>query len=153
MNRQEVNRLLAILKANYSYAFKTLSTQEKRILVESWAFALREIDADIVMMAVMRLLKVCKWMPTVAEIRDEVKKIGFDAEVSLLELGWQDETLRRTGTVSNLAHSKHADALRSLEQRTRGIDSGTLFADLLGDGRYADCLPESDEDETEDELE
>ena len=33
MNRQEVNRLLAILKANYSYAFKTLSTQEKRILV------------------------------------------------------------------------------------------------------------------------
>lgn len=151
MNRQEANRLLAIMKANYSYAFKTLSTQEKRILVESWAFALKEIDADIAMMAAMRLLKVCKWMPTVAEIREEVRRIGFDAEVSLMELGWQDEALRRAGIASNLSHGKHADALRSLERRTRGIDGGAPFAGLLTDGECGDLLPEGggEEDEIE----
>lgn len=143
MNRQETNRLLAILKANYSYAFKALSTQEKRILVESWTYALRELDAEIVMMAVMRLLKVSRWMPTVAEIREEVQRIGADAEASLMELGWYDETLRRTGTASRLTHGRHAEALRSIERRARRLDGGgSGLAAMLLEGRDASCLPE-----------
>lgn len=150
MNRQEANKLLAIMKANYSYAFKALSMQEKRILVESWAYALREIDAELVMMAVMRLLKTCKWMPTIAEIREEVRQIGADAETSLMELRWTDEMLSRTGTTANLTNGKCADALRSLERRARRVDSGTGLAGVLADGRSADYLPEIED--TEDTL-
>ena len=69
MTKQEVNKLLALMKANYSYAFKTMSQQDKYLLLNTWTFALQDLNADIVMIAVMQLISVSKWLPTVAEIR------------------------------------------------------------------------------------
>lgn len=80
MTKQEVNNLLAFMKANYSYAFKSMSTDDKYILLNSWAFALQDMDANIVMIACLKLLSVCKWLPTVAEIRDKVKDLYYEAE-------------------------------------------------------------------------
>ena len=67
MTADDANKLLALAKANYSYAFKTMTKQEKIMLVQSWAFALQDIPADIVMLAFMQLLTTSKWLPTVAE--------------------------------------------------------------------------------------
>lgn len=77
MTADDANKLLALAKANYSYAFKTMSKQEKVLLVQSWAFALQDIPADIVMLAFMQLLTTSKWLPTVAEIREKVKGMYY----------------------------------------------------------------------------
>ena len=69
MTKQEVNKLLALMKANYSYAFKTMSQQDKYLLLNTWTFTLQDLNADVVMIAVMQLISVSKWLPTVAEIR------------------------------------------------------------------------------------
>jgi hypothetical protein len=45
--------LLALMKANYSYAFKTMSQQDKYLLLNTWTFTLQDLNADIVMIAVM----------------------------------------------------------------------------------------------------
>lgn len=79
MTIQDANKLLAIAKANYSYAFKNMTKQEKIMLVQSWAFALQDIPADIVLIAFMQLLTVSKWLPTVAEIRERVKLLNYEA--------------------------------------------------------------------------
>lgn len=79
MTADDANKLLALAKANYSYAFKTMSKQEKVLLVQSWAFALQDIPADIVMLAFMQLLTTSKWLPTVAEIREKVKDMYYQS--------------------------------------------------------------------------
>lgn len=79
MTISDANKLLALAKANYSYAFKTMSKQEKVMLVQSWAFALQDIPADIVMLAFMQLLSISKWLPTVAEIREQVQSLYYEA--------------------------------------------------------------------------
>lgn len=79
MTKPEVNKLLALMKANYSYAFKSMSKQEKILLLNTWTFTLQDIDAGVVMIAVMQLISTSKWLPTVAEIREKCKDLYYEA--------------------------------------------------------------------------
>lgn len=79
MTKPEVNKLLALMKANYSYAFKTMSRQEKILLLNTWTFTLQDLDAGVVMIAVMQLISTNKWLPTVAEIREKCKDLYYEA--------------------------------------------------------------------------
>lgn len=97
MTAAEVNKLLALAKANYSYAFKTMSNQEKVLLVQSWTFALQDIPTDVVMMAFMQLLSKCKWLPTVAEIRQQAAKMHREAERILYDIRNAEEVDKMMG--------------------------------------------------------
>ncbi len=79
MTIQDVNQLLAIMKANYSYAFKAMSPDERYMLLGTWAVTLQDLPADVVMLAVMQLVSQSKWMPTVAEIREKCREIHYAA--------------------------------------------------------------------------
>lgn len=79
MTKQEVNQLLALMKANYSYAFKTMSQQDKYLLLNTWTYTLQDIDANVVMIAVMQLISESKWLPTVAEIREKCLEMHYTA--------------------------------------------------------------------------
>ena len=82
MTIQDVNQLLAIMKANYSYAFKAMSPDERYMLLGTWAVTLQDLPADVVMLAVMQLVSQSKWMPTVAEIREKCREIHYAAATS-----------------------------------------------------------------------
>ncbi|MBE5791646.1 MAG: hypothetical protein E7322_05745 [Clostridiales bacterium] len=86
MTQQEVNQLLLLMKANYAYAFKGMSQEEKYLLLNTWTLTLEDIDANIVMIAVMKLISKSKWMPTVAEIREACSNIYYDAVFELEQL-------------------------------------------------------------------
>ncbi len=75
MTTQDVNQILAIMKANYNYAFKNMSQEEKYMLLCTWTVTLQDLPADIVMLAVMQLVSQSKWLPTVAEIREKCREI------------------------------------------------------------------------------
>ena len=62
MTIQAVNQLLAIMKANYSYAFKAMSPDERYMLLGTWAVTLQDLPADVVMLAVMQLVSQSKWI-------------------------------------------------------------------------------------------
>lgn len=79
MTKQEVNKLLALMKANYSYAFKSMSQQDKYLLLNTWTFTLQDLNADVVMIAVMQLISVSKWLPTVAEIREKCQELYYSS--------------------------------------------------------------------------
>ena len=79
MTTQDVNQLLAIMKANYNFAFKNMSQEEKYMLLCTWTVTLQDLPADIVMLAVMQLVSQSKWMPTVAEIREKCREIHYAA--------------------------------------------------------------------------
>lgn len=79
MTIEEANQLLALVKVNYNYAFKTMTKQEKMMLVKSWAFVLQDIPADIVTLAFMQLVSTSKFIPTPAEIRKQARSLYFSA--------------------------------------------------------------------------
>lgn len=79
MTTQDVNQVLAIMKANYNYAFKNMSQEEKYMLLCTWTVTLQDLPADIVMLAVMQLVSQSKWLPTVAEIREKCREIHYAA--------------------------------------------------------------------------
>lgn len=95
MNKAEANQLLALMKANYSYAFKNMSQQDKYLLVNTWAFVLRDIPADIAMLAAMQLISKSKWLPTAAEIREGCKKLHYAAaydNITMAQWQWGERT-------------------------------------------------------------
>lgn len=137
MTAAEVNKLLALAKANYSYAFKTMSNQEKVLLVQSWTFALQDIPTDVVMMAFMQLLSKCKWLPTVAEIRQQAAKLHREAERVLYDIRNAEEVDKMMGggksTTPELA-AKRA-AAKSILSKTWNLaddeDSGLTLQNVL----------------------
>ncbi len=81
MTKQEVNKLLALMKANYSNAFKSMSQQDKYLLLNTWTFTLQDLNADVVMIAAMQLISTSKWLPTVAEIREKCRELYYAASL------------------------------------------------------------------------
>lgn len=79
MTIDDANDLLGTAAGAYSYAFRGMSTEQKVQMVQSWAFGLQDIPADIVMLAFMQLTTTSKWIPTVAEIRERVLALRAEA--------------------------------------------------------------------------
>ena len=127
---QDANKLLALAKANYSYAFKTLSKQEKLMLVQSWAFALQDIPADIVMLAFMQLLSTSKWLPTVAEIREKVQAMYYSVAYRPDSLGQKEpEQVRRA-----------REYIENHTWQLRGDSAPELSLDTILEGAYGMAL-------------
>lgn len=142
MTKQEVNNLLALLKANYSYAFKTMSTQEKYLMLNSWTFALQDMDAQVVFLAVMKLLTVSKWIPTVAEIREKAQSMYYEAAYDLLpdaiesQFMTEDEKQRRIAmseTITAKTSFLRGDGVPELRLKTIADNPG--YAQLMGISR------------------
>lgn len=142
MTLDDANKLLALAKANYSGAFKTMSKQEKVMLVQSWAFALQDIPADVVLIAFMQLLTTSKWLPTVAEIREQVKSLYYQSWPCDDRLYPDPETVKRAKeyisrhtcdlrgdglpglTLDTILRGPYMGALGSGSMEIMGIDSG-----------------------------
>lgn len=80
MTLEDANYLLGLAQANFGYAFRSMTEDQKIMLVHSWAFGLQDIPADIVMMAFMQLTTSCDWLPKVKEIREQVNKLRWEAK-------------------------------------------------------------------------
>lgn len=143
MTKSEVNKLLALMKANYSYAFKNMSRQEKILLLNTWAFTLQDLDAGVVMIAVMQLISTSKWLPTVAEIREKCKDLYYEASFRECDVFFDDlpesekaayraiadKTSRLRGdgpaklTLGAMLHNPQIAALAAGQQRMELLDS------------------------------
>ncbi|MGM9602009.1 MAG: hypothetical protein ACI3W5_10600 [Faecousia sp.] len=55
MTPQGVNRIQVFVKVSHSDAFKAMSQDEKHMVLSAWTVMLRDIPADIVMLAVMQI--------------------------------------------------------------------------------------------------
>lgn len=133
MTPSDANKLLALAKANYSYAFKTMTKQEMVMLVQSWAFALQDIPADIVMLAFMQLLTVSKWLPTVAEIREKVQKLYYEASYTPEPLDGLESKTERQREQAKVYITNHTWQLR-------GDHAPELSLDAILSGPYSPAI-------------
>lgn len=155
MTLTEANQLLALVKVNYNYAFKSMSDQEKLMLVKSWAFVLQDIPADIVTLAFMQLVSTHKFLPTPAEIRDQVRELYYSAAYheagGIIEKNDRQAERVRRYIVDNTSHLRGNNAtelsLDTILDRGYGRSLGTGEQEFLS----AECgghisLPEMEEE-------
>lgn len=83
MNRKETTQILAILKAAYPSSYKGMTKEEANGTITVWSMQFAEVPADIVLLAIHKLIAVSKFPPTIAEVRDKLQSIHWEAYAAM----------------------------------------------------------------------
>lgn len=73
MTREETIKVLAILKAAYPNSYRNMTKEEANGTVAVWAMQFADVPADIVLIAVNKLISTSPFPPAICEVK---KKIG-----------------------------------------------------------------------------
>lgn len=103
MTKEEVNMLIALMKANYSYAFKSMTRSERVMLLNTWTLTLQDMDANVVMLAAMQIISENKWLPTVAEIREKCRTLHYAAVSARFNAGWNEMSEEKRAAYETIA--------------------------------------------------
>lgn len=79
MTKKEAVQILAILKAAYPASYNGMTKEEASGTVAIWAMQFEDMPANIVMMAIHKLIATSKFPPSVAEVKDKIKSIHWEA--------------------------------------------------------------------------
>ncbi len=79
MNKKEALQILAIMQAAYPNFYK--GTKEEAMgTVSVWCMQFHDMPAEIVLMAVHKLIGTNKFPPTVSEVKAKLVSIGYEAD-------------------------------------------------------------------------
>ena len=79
MTKKEAIQILAILKAAYPSSYNNMTKEEASGTVGVWCMQFEDMPGDIVLMAVHKLISTSKFPPTVAEVKEKMKSIHWEA--------------------------------------------------------------------------
>lgn len=79
MTKKEALQILAILKAAYPSSYNGMTKEEASGTVAVWCMQFADIPADVVMMAIHKLISTNKFPPSIAEVKDKIEKIHWEA--------------------------------------------------------------------------
>ena len=88
MTKKEAIQILAILKAAYPASYQSMTKEEASGTVGVWCMQFADMPVDIVMMAVQKLISTCKFPPSIAEVKDKIKTIHWEASDMLSGRGF-----------------------------------------------------------------
>lgn len=83
MIRTETAKILAVLTAAYPNCYKNLTPEEAKGVVAVWYLQFEEIPADIVFMALNKAIAKNKFPPTIAEIKENLAAMYYEATGAL----------------------------------------------------------------------
>lgn len=89
LEKKDVLGMLAIMKANYSYAYKDLDETGTKTLVNTWFLLLNKYPKEIVQASFYKSLETCKMPPTIADIIEKINEMIDATQKSDLEL-WDE---------------------------------------------------------------
>ena len=79
MTKKEAVQVLAILKAAYPNFYKNVSQEEAQGTISVWCMHFADMPAEIVLMALNKHISVVKYPPSIAEIKDKITSIHWEA--------------------------------------------------------------------------
>lgn len=83
MNREETLKILALLKAAYPNSYKNMTAAEANGTVSIWQMQFADIPADVVLIALHKVIAVSVYPPTVADIRGKFREIYIESDLML----------------------------------------------------------------------
>lgn len=82
MTKKEALQVLAILKAAYPASYNG-TKEEAAGTVSVWCMQFADVPADIVLMAIHKLISTSKFPPTVAEVKSKISGLHWEAYSAL----------------------------------------------------------------------
>ena len=89
LTKKDVFDMVGFIKANYSYAYKDVNDDLLKIMMRTWFNSLSKYSKEVVEVAFMKAIEVCKMPPTLADIIQNIKRIENVNEPTDTEL-WQE---------------------------------------------------------------
>lgn len=86
MTRDEVVAVLGILKTAYPQFYKDMSKQEMFNTIDLWTEMFSHENPMLVTAAVKNLINSFKWIPTIADIKEEMYKLTDTEQESPIEI-------------------------------------------------------------------
>jgi hypothetical protein len=83
--KDKATEILSLLKAAYPNSYKDMNRRDADKVISMWATMLSDIPGEISLIAVQQLIAVCKFPPTIAEVREKVNGIKREVETILYE--------------------------------------------------------------------
>ena len=129
MNKKEALQVLAIMQAAYPNFFK--GTHEEAMgTVSVWCMQFHDMPAEIVLMAVHKLIGTNKFPPTVSEVKAKIVSVGYEA-TNLLDMC-------RQGYIQLAPQEKQK--LEWIDKSTRGYQQSNAaepkLSEMLGRSEY-----------------
>ena len=79
MTKKEVVQILAILKAAYPNSYNNLTKEEASGTVAVWGMQFADVPADIVLMALHKLIASSKFPPSISEVKNKIGSLRWEA--------------------------------------------------------------------------
>lgn len=79
MTKKEALQILAILKAAYPSSYNGMTKEEATGTVAVWCMQFADIPAEIVMMAIHKLIATNKFPPSISEVKGKISSIHHEA--------------------------------------------------------------------------
>lgn len=78
MTKKEALQILAIMKAAYPNSYSG-TAEEAMGTVSVWCMQFQDVPAEIVLIAVHKLISTSKFPPTISEVKEKIKNIHWEA--------------------------------------------------------------------------
>lgn len=85
MTREETIKLLSILKAAYPNSYKGMTKDEASGTISVWAMQFADIPANIMLIAVNKLISTSPFPPAISEVREKLRGLYYEAKSMLDE--------------------------------------------------------------------
>lgn len=79
MTRDETIKVLAILKAAYPNSYKAMTKEEAKGMIAVWTMQFADMPADIVLMAVNKLISTNQFPPAISEVKKKISSLHWEA--------------------------------------------------------------------------
>lgn len=79
MTKKEALQILAILKAAYPSSYNGMTKEEATGTVSVWCMQFADLPAEVVMMAVHKLIGTSKFPPSISEVKSKIESIHWEA--------------------------------------------------------------------------
>ena len=112
MTRGETVKLLAVFRETFPSAFRGVTRESGEAMVNIWTSALETCPSDVGARAAKELIEKSRFMPSVAEMLEQVRRVGKDmlAETSCdIALG-RDVPIERRRRLYGLAEGRIRNA-------------------------------------------
>lgn len=78
MTREETIKILAILKAAYPNSYRNMSKEEANGTVTIWTMQFAQFPADVVMLAINKLISSSPFPPAICEVKDKIRGMYWE---------------------------------------------------------------------------
>lgn len=116
MTQKEATQILAILKAAYPNSYRGMTKEEAVGTVNVWATQFINIPANVVMIAVNKLISTNTFPPSIGEVKEKIRGLYWEAWQALHDHARATKGIEIGGKVIKVGKPLDEKTVKQLEQ-------------------------------------